>query len=385
MYYFLFFVVLCIACYISITVDGKEYNKSIYILLFFMFWFTAGLRYETGIDYYAYRDIYLDTYSFKDAFINEKISEVVAEPGYLLLNSIFRSLGTEINMMFFFISFITSLLLFNSFQKYLNKYKFVSLLIYFSFVYFTLDMSGIRQAIAVNIFLYSFRFILEKKMIKYFCMVLLASFFHASALIGLILYWLFNKKISSLFIVSATIFGLIIISLKIPIINIMVDDVLSLFMPATAMFKLFYYSSSDTIWGLNVKVIFNIIVLFILVFYRRTLEERFLYFNIILNSLFCYVFCREILWESININSRINFYFIFGLVLGVPLLLDLVKKKYNILVVFVSIILINFYQCGEFFFIRSAMNPYQNYFLYKTFDLKSTGEERFSEEANKQL
>ncbi|MBA0884376.1 EpsG family protein [Flavobacterium undicola] len=385
MYYFLFFIVLCAACLVSIAVDGKEYSKYIYIFLFFLFWFTAGLRYETGIDYYAYKDIYLDTYTFKDAIINEKISEVVAEPGYLLLNSLFRSFGTEINIMFFFISLVTSFLLFNSFQKYLSKYKFIALLIYFSFVYFTLDMSGIRQAIAVNIFLYSFRFILERKMIKYFFMVILASFFHASALIGLVLYWLFNKKISSSFIVVLTLFGLIVISMKISIINIIVDDVLTKIMPATAMFKLFYYSTSDNIWGLNIKVFFNIIVLFILVYNRKILADRFVYFNLILNSLFFYVFCREILWESININSRINFYFIFGLVMGIPLLLDLVQKKHSKIGVFVFVIAINFYQCSEFFFIRSAVNPYQNYFIYKTFNLKSTGQERFKEEANKQL
>lgn len=366
------------------SIDGQKYTKALYIFLFFVFWFTAGLRFETGIDYNAYYEVYQESYSLKQALLNDKFSEISVEPGYLLLNSVFRSIGTEINIMFFFISLITSLLLFNSFEKYIDKYKFLALLAYFSFVYFTLDMSGIRQAIAVNIFLYSLRFIQEKKIYKYLACVILASFFHASALIGLVLYWVFNKKITSLFMVIATLLGFMVIALKIPIINIMVDDVLSLFMPATAMFKLFYYSTADKIWGLNIKVIFNVIVLFTLVYYRKVLEERFLYFNIILNSLFCYVFFREILWESININSRINFYLIFGLIMGLPLLLDLVKKKYDILIVLVSIILINFYQCSEFFFIRSSANPYQNYFIYKIFDLKSTGQERFTEEANKQ-
>ena len=117
-------------------------------------------------------------------------------------------------------------------------------------------MSGIRQAIAVNIFLYSFRFIQEKKRYKYFGCVILASFFHASALIGLVLYWVFNKRINSYFIVVTTLVGFVIIGMKIQIINIMIDDVLSRFMPATAMFKLFYYSTSDKVWGLNIKVIF---------------------------------------------------------------------------------------------------------------------------------
>lgn len=384
MYYLFIFILLCAGCYISMSIDGQKYTKAIYIFLFFVFWFTAGLRFETGIDYNAYYEVYQESYSLKQALLNDKFSEISVEPGYLLLNSVFRSIGTEINIMFFFISLITSLLLFNSFEKYIDKYKFLALLAYFSFVYFTLDMSGIRQAIAVNIFLYSLRFIQEKKIYKYLACVILASFFHASALIGLVLYWVFNKKITSLFMVIATLLGFMVIALKIPIINIMVDDVLSLFMPATAMFKLFYYSTADKIWGLNIKVIFNVIVLFTLVYYRKVLEERFLYFNIILNSLFCYVFFREILWESININSRINFYLIFGLIMGLPLLLDLVKKKYDILIVLVSIILINFYQCSEFFFIRSSANPYQNYFIYKIFDLKSTGQERFTEEANKQ-
>lgn len=384
MYYFLFFVLLCIGSLISISSDGQKYTKSFYVILFLFFWLTSGLRFETGIDYFAYQDIYDQTYTLKQAFEYGKISEIPAELGYLLLSSLFKTIGTEINVMFLFIALITSLLLFNSFKTYVNRYKFVALLIYFSFVYFTLDMSGVRQAIAVNIILYSFRYIQRKNIYKYIVCVILASFFHASALIGVIFYWLFNKKISSFFIVLATLFGFLIIGLEIPIINIIVDKVLSQFMPATAMFKLFYYSTSDKIWGLNIKVIFNIMVLFVLLYHRKTLAERFLYFNLILNSLFCYVFLREILWESININSRINFYFIFGLIMGIPLILDLVKKKLNTIGVLLAIIFINFYQCSEFILFRSATNPYQNYFIHKVFDLKSTGKERFLEEANKQ-
>jgi hypothetical protein len=384
MYYFLFFVLLCIGSLISISIDGQKYTKSFYVILFLFFWLTSGLRFETGIDYFAYQEIYDQTNTFMQAFEYGKISEIPAELGYLLLNSLFKTIGTEINVMFLFISFITSFLLFNSFKTYVNEYKFVALLIYFSFVYFTLDMSGVRQAIAVNIILYSFRYIQRKNIYKYIVFVILASFFHASAVIGVIFYWLFNKKISSAFIVLATLFGFLIIGLEIPIINIIVDKVLSQFMPATAMFKLFYYSTSDKIWGLNIKVIFNIMVLFVLLYHRKTLAERFLYFNLILNSLFCYVFLREVLWESININSRINFYFIFGLIMGIPLILDLVKKKLNIIGVLLAIIFISFYQCSEFILFRNATNPYQNYFTHKVFDFKSTGKERFLEEANKQ-
>ncbi|PKB17432.1 EpsG family protein [Flavobacterium sp. 5] len=384
MYYFLIFLFLCLACYASISIDGNRISRLNYFIVFLLFWLTSGLRFETGMDYFAYENIYNVTNSFGEIVKYGRVSEIGAEPGYLFLNSLFRTLGTEVNIMFLFISLLTTLMLFNSLKLYLNKYKYFVLLTYFSFVYFTLDMSGVRQAIAVNIFIFSLRYVHDKKKIKYFACIILASFFHTSALIGLILYWLFNKKLNTLFIIGSTLFGLLIIALQIPIVNIIIDNFLSRFIPAGALFKLLYYSSNDKPWGLNIKVIFNVIVLFVLLYNRTVLSNRFSYFNIILNSLFFYIFLREILWESININSRLNFYFISGLIMGFPLLIDIGERKYYKLSVFASIILVCFYQCSEFFIYRSAANPYQNYVVYKVFELDSTGKERFLEEANKQ-
>ncbi len=383
MYYFLIFFLLCIGCYISLSIDGHRYEKPFYIILFVLFWLTAGLRFETGMDYFSYQTTYEQTFTLSQAAKYGRMGDFNMEPGYVFLSSIFKSMGAEINMMFLFISLITSLLLFTSFHRYINKYKFFALLVYFSFVYFILDMSGVRQAIAVNIFLYSIRFIYEKKLFKFLILIIAACFFHSSAMIGIIAYWIFNKKISSAFIITSTLFGLIIIALKIPLMHLAVEDILSLFMPDVIINKLVYYSDVDIVWALNIKVILNIIVLFVLLYNRENLSAKFPYFNIIINSLFCYVFFREILWESADINSRINFYFIFGLVMGIPLLLDLVNKKDNILGVFVFITFLCFYQCNSFFFLRSIWNPYQNYLIFQIFDLKGSGKERFLEEANK--
>ena len=58
--------------------------------------------------------------------------------------------------MFLFISFCTTLLLFRSFEDYLPDYKYLGLLTYFAFIYFQMDMSGLRQAIALNVFSWRF-------------------------------------------------------------------------------------------------------------------------------------------------------------------------------------------------------------------------------------
>lgn len=95
---------------------------------------------------------------------------------------------------------------------------------------------------------------------------------------------------------------------------------------------------------------------------------------------FFYMLCRLLLWESIDMSSRFGYYFVGGIFLGLPLLVDLYKTKFNRSLCLIFIILFNFYQSQTWLLENTSTityNPYQNYVIHRMFDLKDTGEERF--------
>jgi hypothetical protein len=67
-------------------------------------------------------------------------------------------------------------------------------------------MSATRQTIAIAIVMIAFKFIKERKMLKFLLLILLAASFHTTALIFLPAYWLnkleLNKKTISIFLLT---------------------------------------------------------------------------------------------------------------------------------------------------------------------------------------
>lgn len=77
----------------------------------------------------------------------------------------------------------------------LSSFPLFSLLIWFSAN--LAFMFPVRQTIAISMFVYSWKYIQEKKLFYYICTILLAATFHATVLITLPVYFLWNKYIPS--------------------------------------------------------------------------------------------------------------------------------------------------------------------------------------------
>lgn len=100
-----------------------------------------------------------------------------------------------------------------------GSYKFsylLPLMLYFAVTngHYFWSLLGIRQSIAIALFFYSIKFIIEKKITYYAIFIIIASLFHTSALILLPIYFLnrinFNRMlifilyVSSIFLTSST-------------------------------------------------------------------------------------------------------------------------------------------------------------------------------------
>lgn len=80
---------------------------------------------------------------------------------------------------------------------------FLALLVYISFRYSDMHLSGMRQGIAMAFVIFSFKYILERNAWKFIFIILISTAFHKSALIALPIYWIFYydiKKIQPLYV-----------------------------------------------------------------------------------------------------------------------------------------------------------------------------------------
>ena len=73
----------------------------------------------------------------------------------------------------------------------------LSFLCFIAFGILSFDFTILRQALAVSITAWSFDFLINRKPVKFFLIVLLAACFHKTALIMLFIYPLLDKKMKN--------------------------------------------------------------------------------------------------------------------------------------------------------------------------------------------
>lgn len=107
------------------------------------------------------------------------------EPGYVLVNLIIKNLGLSHSFLFFTISLI-SILCFRKIILCYSKYIFLSLFTYITTFYFLNEIIIIRFGLASALILLNFHFLIQRKTTSAIVCVLVASSFHATALVGIV-------------------------------------------------------------------------------------------------------------------------------------------------------------------------------------------------------
>ncbi|MDO4764137.1 MAG: EpsG family protein, partial [Flavobacteriaceae bacterium] len=131
--------------------------------------FLAGIRVNTGIDYLAYLDIW------KAISPISRISTfqmIAVEPGFVFLVS-FIKLFTAKSLYFFLVcAFLSIFPMYLGLKRMDIKYMFISFFIYLLVFYLTYPFNGMRQGIAMGIFIFSLPFIFKN---NFFYLILLGA------------------------------------------------------------------------------------------------------------------------------------------------------------------------------------------------------------------
>lgn len=175
-----------------------------HILALLLISFIVGFRYEVGVDWEGYKEAFLSIKN--NAFLS--YDDQYMEIGYFYINRFIASIGLSYEWMFFTVGFISWLFIFKSVPKLI-----LPLLIFFLFVdeYFFWSMNGVRQFAAMSIFLVATREIINKRLLRYIILILIASLFHQTVLLFIPFYFIPYTKVNKknvwiiLFIISLVI------------------------------------------------------------------------------------------------------------------------------------------------------------------------------------
>lgn len=215
MIYYLIFIVLAFWAFLDLFVSNSILKSIPSILLILL----VGLRSDNvGWDTIRYVNDYNQILWGFDSIQN-------FEFGFQTLEQFIAHYGLTVNVFFLVVSFLTICLL------YINYHSFTSLgsvaiLYYYSRFFLNRDMNQIRAALAAVIILYSIKFLRVNQKFKFLLVVFIATQFHSSSWIMLVVYPVFRilpviRRYNGILILSFTFMFLFGFSFLIsPILNV---------------------------------------------------------------------------------------------------------------------------------------------------------------------
>lgn len=225
----------------------------------------SSVRYKVGTDY----NNYLDYYTIYSQLSFNEILKYGSEFLFILIIKI-AHIFEEPQIMFAITAFLT---VFITYKAILNKKEKLSISLMFAlyiFLYYMYSLNIIRQALAVAIIFYSYRYILQNDFKKFLLMIIVATLFHTTAILFLPFYFIVpkknekNKKI--MFIVR------IMVILMVLIVTVNFNRTINILSNIEGFNRFIIYNVSKT-QGQNKQIIINTIMLFIFILYKKSLKE----------------------------------------------------------------------------------------------------------------
>ena len=175
--------------------DSPRKGKSFFAIAMIWLVIFEGFRWEIGTDWFSYYYFFVDGE-------NEHMG-----PTYTWLNDFFKLFTSSYTFLLLFISIVTYGTLSILFRNY-SASVLMSLLIYFcSFIGM---MGSNRQILAMVVCVISLKFVLERRLIWFLIMIVLATSLHITAIIFLPAYFLYDRVLSKKVLIGAVLVAFLI-------------------------------------------------------------------------------------------------------------------------------------------------------------------------------
>lgn len=321
--------------------------KAKYLLCFLVLLIVAGFRWNVGTDYINYESIFEVYQSGNDPYWTN------FEIGFALLNKCIAAIANS-QVLFLVSSYITLYYIFKTIKE--NSIDpFLSIFLFYTLYSYCDSLNIVRQYIAMAICFSALKNLKENELKKYVFKIILACFFHASAICMLPIYFLSKLKVkTSLYIILFTLVLLLFASY-----NYFIELIIKIF-PQYSIY-LNYEAGGATINLLFLFINF-ILLIWVRVFLKKRgipePKEHSLYMNI------CFLGWCTYFFSSINtMFSRIGSYFFLFSILSIPYCLSQLKireRKILTTCIYGIVILIFMYYLLNN---NSGVVPYNWYFV----------------------
>lgn len=277
--YILITTILTFLTILDIIKVNLDVKRSFFLAAYIILCMFAGLRYEIGADYLPYTEIYNDVGYFWDILAGtSNYTDIHGELGYLVYNSIVKSIFDDVNFLFLSIAFLSMGLTFYSICRY-SPFIFLSIFLYYCRFFYLRDMGQIRTAVASAIILLCIESIAKRRFWRFVGLLILATLFHNTALIMLPIYFICGCtwKNSSYYL---SLILSVIIAIMVPL-----KEIIQIYFGAVNINVLMMYIFSEygePLGVLNPVAIMQGMLLCISIYYRSILDKKVFAFNVIL-------------------------------------------------------------------------------------------------------
>ena len=224
-FWFFFYSMILLFLLCNFVLPNRIKKEYMYLVILFL-WVIAAFRYQIGTDYSAYAEWFRAGPANFDDVIWTYFYDPDNEREFMFLTMIWIIKSFDLNEQFMFVV-IESIIVFfvyKGFRFYLVKYDRIALAF---LLYAVIDvpggyfysLNGMRQSMAMAIVFFASTYYVRKKFFTYLMFIFLASLFHTSAVIALLVPVLakvtMSKKKMFGFIFTAVLFNLTLLPPKI--------------------------------------------------------------------------------------------------------------------------------------------------------------------------
>lgn len=306
-FYHLLFGMLLIAILLSLM--DNRYDKYIFNYLTVILIVFAGFRYGIGVDYFSYYDVI--------SYLSAGVTQAM-EPGYLMMAKLISVVGGKEQLLYLLSSTITVIFI----AKYIiefSHYRLLSLYIYVTMpiLYFA-SFNGIRQFIAVAIFSFSIKYILNKSFFKFISLLLIASTFHITVILMIPCYFIFNRCTKVKHLILLTLGYLILVSSADVILNLL---------HMSPKYLSDYYENE----GVNYKSLISIPLFIFFMIFRSKLSSAFSGANTFIIMIYISALLAVTpLFSGLPavLINRMTSYFTIALIILVPNFISIINDRY---------------------------------------------------------
>lgn len=324
-----------------------------------------GVRYDVGVDFPAYFEVYQTT-----KFGFESIELERWEPGFQILYFIASKLSLHYSILFGFIAFTQIFLIFYGLKEINKVWIFIPLTL-ICLSQFQLFLNGMRQLFAFSILVFSIPFLVKRQILKYVISIIIASLFHLTAIILILIPILYIKR-KELFKNIYLEIGLFFISLLIMNINLTeslyenLEGLSILFGYDNYLDSSFAEFNEDINTGLGFMI--SIIINFIIILKSKEIKLSFkscpIQYNLV-NVLYDLYFIGVFLnfaFARLFLIKRINYYFYTFEFVMLAIALWVFFKKNRIILFSTFMALLTVLFLGQIRQIEGTPHEYKTFF-----------------------